>query len=85
MKTQNMETRSDNTLENLDEQTREGILEIAMNARLADVVISLAQRGVKTSKASLSRFIRRDQSRLFPFDCLVAFTVPASRVWEIAS
>jgi hypothetical protein len=63
MKTENKDTRSDNTLENLDQKTREWILEIAGDSRLSDMVVILKQEGIETSKASLSRFIRRDREK----------------------
>src|ERR1044071_381130 len=50
-------------LENLSEEMQSNILEMAVNARLADIVMALKEQGVETSAPSLSRFIRRDRER----------------------
>jgi hypothetical protein len=63
MKTENKETRSDNTLENLDPKKREWILEFACNTRLLDVVKVLRNRGIETSPASVSRFVQRHREK----------------------
>jgi hypothetical protein len=63
MKTENKETRSDNTLENLDAKKREWILEFACNTRLLDVVKVLKNRGIETSPASVSRFVQRHREK----------------------
>jgi hypothetical protein len=59
-----MKTRSDNLLESLDEKTRVGILELAANADLKDVVLNLQKRGFSVSMPTVSRFVRRHQEKL---------------------
>ena len=58
-----MQTRGDNQLENLDAKTQEGILEIAANASLPDVLKSLAEHGIEVSPSTLKRFIRRHREK----------------------
>lgn len=54
-----MNTRSDNLLEKLSAAQRSWLVDLANNARLVDMVQALKERGIETSAASLSRFLRR--------------------------
>src|SRR4051812_1818113 len=58
-----MQTRGDNQLENLDPKTQEGILEIAANASLPDVLKSLKGHGIEVSPSTLKRFVRRHREK----------------------
>jgi hypothetical protein len=58
-----MQTRGDNRLENLDPKVQEGILEIAANGSLPDVLDSLKEHGIEVSPSTLKRFIRRHRER----------------------
>ena len=63
MKTENKETRSDNTLENLTPNQKEFVLEMAANARLCDVTMALKEEGIDISTSTLSRYLRRERER----------------------
>jgi hypothetical protein len=55
-----MNTRSDNTLENLDAAQQEWVMEIAADAkRLSDVMEALAEHGISVSASTLKRYLRR--------------------------
>jgi hypothetical protein len=50
-------------LEQLAPEKQSEILEMALNASLVDVSVSLRRHGIHTSPSALSRFVRRDRER----------------------
>ena len=50
-------------LENLDEEKKLMILELAENTQVVDMVVALRQHGIMTSAPTLTRFIRRNQEK----------------------